>query len=567
MPELQLNSGPQDALLYDNTRSYFTNVGYVRTSNFQLKLRDVDPINTARLGTTVQFVIPKAADLLGPIDLVLELAEAQSGTPFPDPYAASNSGTGYHTYVKGFTAWVEAVGFAMIDKIVFSVGTQTIETITGDQLNIMNELMTSDSKRLGRDTILKTSRTPVRTQTWPQTGRVYPHEGDSFRNPSMFKKNRLITLCMNAIDENGQTVLKSAAMPGTKKLIVPLGLFFTKHPSQYLPLAAISAENEVRVSVKMRTLAELVLMSATDYSMTSGTYRSVVSSNAPTTGTIHFPTFDDDQAIVTGSCKLRCHMMHVTGPERAVMMNKEHVRLLKLWQVNTKTVSLTPSVSKTQIASIDLSFLHPVTELIITVRKASEMSSSTSTDIKPSNSNQGAITKNYFAYHGGDGDPNIERLAMRHVAMDGFDRTCLFGMVDTGTANDYVAIDNFKLSLNGQERHESLAANSLDHNYLMNRLMPMMHSNTSSVFECEGPEMDALTQTCDRKQIYVYPFSLNPEGSNPSGAVNFSKVSHAKLDIEGTVTGSAGVEYQVDVYGVHYNWLQIRDGRALTSFS
>ena len=58
MPQLQINQGPQDALLYDNTRSYFTNVGYVRTSNFQMELRDVPSQNTAALGSTVHYVIP-----------------------------------------------------------------------------------------------------------------------------------------------------------------------------------------------------------------------------------------------------------------------------------------------------------------------------------------------------------------------------------------------------------------------------------------------------------------------------------------------------------------------------
>jgi len=73
MPQLQINQGPQDALLYDNTRSYFTNVGYVRTSNFQMELRDVDAQSSGtNLGTTAQFVIPKAADLLGPVDLMVD---------------------------------------------------------------------------------------------------------------------------------------------------------------------------------------------------------------------------------------------------------------------------------------------------------------------------------------------------------------------------------------------------------------------------------------------------------------------------------------------------------------
>ena len=61
MPQLQINQGPQDALLYDNSRSYFTNVGYLRTSNFQVEYRNVDSQNAAGFGSTVQYVIPNAA--------------------------------------------------------------------------------------------------------------------------------------------------------------------------------------------------------------------------------------------------------------------------------------------------------------------------------------------------------------------------------------------------------------------------------------------------------------------------------------------------------------------------
>jgi hypothetical protein len=121
----------------------------------------------------------------------------------------------------------------------------------------------------------------------------------------------------------------------------------------------------------------------------------------------------------------------------------------------------------------------------------------------------------------------------------------------------------------------------------------MMHSNTSTYFgniasssyykssNINAPavpavpfpsdDFNALAEMMDRKEIYVYPFALNPEGANPSGAVNFSKVSHAKLRIEGlahtTKSGSTELEYRCDVWGVHYNWLQVKDGRALTSFA
>ena len=78
-PQLQLNSGAEDALLYDPSRSLFTNVGYVRTSNFQMELRDINPQNTANLGATVNFIIPKIGDLLGPLDLLVEFNRALLG--------------------------------------------------------------------------------------------------------------------------------------------------------------------------------------------------------------------------------------------------------------------------------------------------------------------------------------------------------------------------------------------------------------------------------------------------------------------------------------------------------
>jgi hypothetical protein len=186
------------------------------------------------------------------------------------------------------------------------------------------------------------------------------------------------------------------------------------------------------------------------------------------------------------------------------------------------------------------------------------------------------VGKNYFAYHGGGKDPNLESWRNRTTGVSATVNTSTGGnFVDSDGANTYLDVQHFKLTLNGQERHPSLAGVGLDKSYLMNRLMPMMHSNTSSHFlSCatgsvlDGSELDFqhLGEMMDRKEIYVYPFALNPEGSNPSGAVNFSKVSHAKLTIEGFSYGPAE-DYQVDVYGVHYNWLQIKDGRALTSFA
>ena len=145
MPQLQLNQGPQDALLFDNTKSYFTNVGYQRTSNFQMELRDVDPQNAANFGQSVSFIIPKAADLLGPVDLMIDFNTAVKPDATLTAYNSSSLPPGQAV----FWGWVDNVGYAMIEKITFAVGSHDVEVLTGESLNIINELMRSGSSRYG----------------------------------------------------------------------------------------------------------------------------------------------------------------------------------------------------------------------------------------------------------------------------------------------------------------------------------------------------------------------------------------------------------------------------------
>ena len=588
MPQLQINQGPQDALLYDNTRSYFTNVGYVRTSNFQVELRDVEPVNNAELGSQVQFVIPKAADLLGPLDLIVE---------FNAPSSLN--------VASGYAAWVENIGFAMLEKVIFSVGSTDVETITGDQLNIINELMRSETQRLDK-TIGKTGRGACSYQPnhlasagnahvfFDTPGASVPHGGTEFTD------GRAIAINDAAYSTAADTKRYK------KKVVVPLGLFFTKHPSQYFPLAAIAGCNDVRVTVKFRNMSELIIVgnsavacdlkadAASGPGSATNPVTTIDVTASPTAVTMANLTWPNKKI---ESCSLRAHYVHVTGPEATTLMNKEHVRLMKLWQNNGAFTQRVKGSTVNGKIDIDLSFLHPIQEFIITIRKTTELSSADSGEVAPNALDQKALGKNRFAYHGNGTDPNIESMANRCSAGDGAIVSTMVGTAFTSSAAGLLSyqskapgvfsadlntptlkVTGFKLTLNGQERHPSLNK-GIERDYLMDRLMPMLHSNTATNYEAisrgslvDGSELDFahLQQLKDRKEIYVYPFALNPEGPNPSGAVNFSKVSHARLTIEYDSVGVYGgdeVEFQVDVYGVYYNWLQIKDGRALLSFA
>ena len=571
MPQLQINQGPQDALLYDNSRSYFTNVGYLRTSNFQVEYRDLDAQNNATLGSTVQFIVPKAADLLGPVDLMVN---------FKVPTSVS----------LGTTSWVETVGFAMIEKIMFSVGSHDVETITGDQLNIMNELMKSQTQRLD-DSIGKFGYPAHVTNTAKNevggevVGVTMSH--NVFNSPKLIAQKYYLNDAGHNVDvaeanENGINATETK-YPGLK-LIIPLGLFFTKHPSQYFPLAAIAGCNEVRISVKFRSLAEIVMLRPVPkFIMGSPNPDPQIAADLPDER-MELPVYLNNDPIE--KARLRCHYVHVTGPEATTLMNKEHVRLLKLFQTNTVTKTFTHTRDGARgTFDIDLSFLHPVSELIITIRKTEEIGSTVENKLDHTTPGMGAVTKNRFAYQGGDKDPNIESVLNSYQTYH-----------RTSVQEAWLKVNNFKLTLNGQERHPSLASTGIDRDYMMARLIPSLHSNCTDSFTglqtpgyqrngrrtndvdnwLAGLEANRLRELLDRKEIYVYPFSLNPEGGNPSGAVNFSKVSHAKLSIDLEAFRTWGgteanqdqmVEYQVDVYGVNYNWLQIKDGRALTSFA
>ena len=611
MPQLQINQGPQDALLYDNSRSYFTNVGYVRTSNFQVEYREVESQNTAAWGSTVNYIIPKAADLLGPVDLRVTIP-----APTEDGFVGDTSGnTPDYTAVASthlYTSFVDELGFAMIEKITFSVGNNDIETLTGEELQIRNELMTSDEMRLGHAHTLKTGKPVFSDETTPMDDEL-PGLNEVKLTAGQFvagaaqntkKVNRDYTRIITAI--SGDKHRKMA----DRHLIIPLGLFFTKHVSQYFPLAAVAGCNDIRIAIKFRQLSELVQVGGR-WCEVSGDTSAEQNTAIDTTMSSAFKiTKVGPPAIAAPTARLLCHYVHVTGPEAQTLMNKEHVRLLKLFQHQTEHVN---RIQNGKI-ELNLSFLHPVSTLLITIRNEDDLTTEVGKVDKPTTFTPSAGTasatqaaaavralrvggggngdtnqthmklrgKGFFFYHGDGTPPNYDRGDINLTPDDG----------QTGT----VRVKGIKLTLNGQERHPGLT-DGIDYEYLQHRLLPMLHSNSNAVNKqrlAMAPGLGSAQTDYGlqgSKNIFVYPFSLNPEGSNPSGAVNFSKVSHAKLTIDVSdnkasstntidtfpldlVSANAGGSLpsnisglRVDVYALYYNWLQIKDGRALLSFA
>ena len=120
-----------------------------------------------------------------------------------------------------------------------------------------------------------------------------------------------------------------------------------------------------------------------------------------------------------------------------------------------------------------------------------------------------------------------------------------------GTKAGYLKTENFKLTLNGQSRH--LDGAGIDRDYLMDRLMPMVHSNTkdswhevhkSSLSQLQNGkaaigDLKALSELKGRKEIYCFPFSLAPEAASPAGAGVVLHIVLDPADPDGTVNARA----------------------------
>jgi len=543
---MALNQGVEDQLLFDNSKSYFVDPGYQRTSNFQMELVDVEPVNNASLGQTIQFLLPQSGDLLGHMDLAFA---------FNKPTVREET----HTY-----SWVESVGYAMIDYAEFTVGSTVLQRVSGDQLYIMNELKQKNARQstqvgtTGTSAMMK----DVAEVPWSiNTGKGYAGIDGYPATDGASPWSRVIST--PATNDDGARISMAPDI-FKKEYHIPLDFFFTKSPGKYFPTAALHGVNDIRVTLRLRSLEEL--MQCHRYAELTNVYQ--------------IPSFT---AGIFKHFRLRCHYYSLSGPEATALASKEQVRLIEEWQHvrEMKTFKCTENGTPHKV-DIDLNFLHPVKELIFTLRRTSEMTPDVTTIVDNATLKRGPSGKNYFAFHGdATGDPNVDGVSNSRMGHIG------------GTKRQWAVhldVNNIKLRLNGTERHNAIN-DGVSRDYLKDMVVGrqrsvfgnndhnktkynMLHSSNQSGTVSSlriDRAMSQMEHAHDDKSIFVYPLCINPEGDHPSGSVNFSKVSHAKLSFDvSALSGkdhATDAEFYIDVWAVSYNWLQIRDGRALVSFA
>lgn len=562
MASQNLNVSGQDALLIDNSRSYFHNVGYTRTSNFQFKLKHLDPQNVAKFGATTTFKVHKQDHLLGPVDLLMRLKLPNQANIGPVPQFLTNK-----------------FGLAMIERVRLLVGSNLIQEIDGEWLDMENTLyrepvqqyvdiigdarkrpdaknkprLLSDQQRQSFDGVVTIDQkrnmyvASHDDEYWghveplmPTTNAANTVQGRAASapwvtsatitgNPTIFAEVLPDIPAMPAYTGNkrvqhaheavagaiNQTAPANESAYGTQfygnpefiEFTVPLGLFFSKHPSMYLPIMAIASSQDLTIEIRLRDIQSLIQHwhkvstlsgpSATtldEYKLLPKPAASTKATNYP----LAFPELSEMQLLL--------HYYQLSAAEAdALQVKPQHVRLVRQIQSEKVNLITMPGANDgsftTKTETVKLSFLHPVQTLWLVLRDPEDLANN-----------------EYFRY--------------------------------LGKPDDDIRITSWDLVINGQSRMPE----KTNTDYTMQRLVPLIHGHGKRSYGSD-----------EHAPIVSIDFALNGQSHNPSGHLNMNNATNQDLRLE--FRGRSGKQYQLDIYAITLNWVNIQGGTARIVFN
>jgi hypothetical protein len=358
-------------------------------------------------------------------------------------------------------------GFNLIQYAELDIGGQIVDKMYGEFMKIWSDLSGNAAQKNMLDQMTGGKATTATIST------VNYGSGDAYqlrpRNP---------TACTNTVQDY-PTVL-----------YVPLPLFFTRSPGAALPLIALQY-HEVKINVRWN-----------DPVLITGNYLKMG------------PGQEGDVSSGPASAAVYCDYIYLDTEERRRMAQQSHEYLIEQGQFNQdKGIS---GLS----ARIDLTFNHPVKELVWVVQPESYTNCSFTT---------ATITA---------GDPPME-----YPTDDGDGN----GMLRPFTYPDFPMLDCM-LQINGQERF------SRRNGSYFNKVQIYQHHTGDNQ---------------DQSGLYVYSFALRPEEHQPSGTCNFSRIDTATLSmtLSGTGVHNKANAWNCRVYAINYNILRVMSGMGGLAYS
>lgn len=266
-------------------------------------------------------------------------------------------------------------------------------------------------------------------------------------------------------------------------LYIPLYFFYTKNPGAALPLIALQY-HEVKINIQWN-----------DAKFIAGNFNNAASLDDPVQASVYID------------------YVYLDVEERRRMAQQSHEYLIEQTQFNEdKGISSYNN-------RIDLTFNHPVKELVWVVQ--------------PNSHTNCSVSKQF----------NQTRL--RPFTYGGYD--------SSGTQVE--AVYEQWLQINGQDRMDRRYGD-----YFRKVQTYQHHTGSAYIYNYT-------------KGIYAYSFALRPEEHQPSGTCNFSRIDTATIvmNLNGAVRISSEEDkdysYDVRVYAVNYNILRIMSGMAGLAYS
>ena len=234
--------GNQNIILKSNPKQSFFKTTYAKYTNFGMQKFRIDFTGQRNLRMSEEsrftFTVPRYAELLMDTYLVVTLPTIWS--PIYPPLSCGDAWRPYEF------RWIENLGTQMVKEVVFSVGGQILQRMSGKYLLAQVQRDLNGTKRFLYDTM---------------TGNTA-----ELNDPANFsgRKNTYPNVYYNASQQGPEPSIRS------RKLYIPLNAWFCNNSRTAFPLVALQY-NELQIDVVMRPVRELFVTRDISYAPRSFT--------------------------------------------------------------------------------------------------------------------------------------------------------------------------------------------------------------------------------------------------------------------------------------------------------
>lgn len=160
----RISSGPQDdrlvAPMGNPSVQQFVKV-LRKTTRWAAQWRRVDFDGQANFGQRVSITVPRAAELLSGVTLVVSMPDIYA------PQIAARLGLPAGTTFLGPTfGWTNALGHALLDRVELEIGGAIVDTIDGRLLEVLDELYEPVETLKAKNRLIARAATGFTQQTW-----------------------------------------------------------------------------------------------------------------------------------------------------------------------------------------------------------------------------------------------------------------------------------------------------------------------------------------------------------------------------------------------------------------